>query len=246
MIRIYVSLSTRELMSADHGRYFLAYLKIRRYASKNRRGAYFTLPHFMEATNLKERAAKSYLKVLQEKKMILKLDRGRYRVIAQKNCFDSGKRNLCVSVTKEQFASFSLKSMARFRAFLAEFEYSRYKRHQSALVKGYTVINPRDKSSDRRKKSSLGAYLPFLAISCGSALTGFCESTIQNYRKLQPFSTYTWKPYFIHTELPEKGKASKGKAMNGTEYVGTGFERAGGLLVSPPSTRSTTLTLSRR
>lgn len=142
MLRIYVEISTAQLRSQNRGSSYLYYLQVKSYVKRN--SGWFSLLDFMNATILSERTSLKHIKYLVKEGFIKQYGK-KYRCINQKKIIGDTTASY-VSIREDEIIQLTSYNLARFRAILTEIEIERYKRHQRAEIKGYTVTNQRDGS----------------------------------------------------------------------------------------------------
>lgn len=241
MNRIYVEIAAKDLRSKDRGRCYLAYLLIRLHTKKTAGG--FNLEKFLSAVELKPRAGSALLKSLVSRGFVKKESSTHYRVVGHRSFCQYNGRQTFYCIKDSELLQYDLKHIASFRAFLAEIEVERYKRHQKALVKGYRRINERDGHREVVKNETYGAFHQLMACECTAKLIGVSTSTACNYRKRQSVSLYEFSPIFIKPEIYQRG--FEGKEMDYYTMKGKFFSYGGNLYLFPISRRLTSIHLKR-
>lgn len=241
MNRIYVEIAAKQLRSTDRGRCYLAYLLIRLHTKKTAGG--FNIDRFLSVVDLKYRAGSGLLKSLVNRGFVRKESKTHYRVVRHNALCEYNGRHTFYCVSDSDLSEFKLSRIASFRAFISEIEIERYKRHQKALVKGYSRINERDGHREVIKNETYGAFHQLMACECTAKLVGVSTSTAWNYRKRQNVSFYEFSPIFIKPEIYQKG--FEGKEMDSSTVKGKFFSYGGNLYLFPISRRLTSIKLKR-
>lgn len=236
MNRIYIKLSSVELVSSDRGRAYLLYLKIRSFASKKQAGG-FTFAQFVDVVKLSTRASRKQINELLRRKFIIDQGNDHYRVVSQQKLFWASKSNKFMTMTNKELFSYSHKNISEFRANISEGEISRYKNHQEAAVAGYRVYNQKDKIYEVFKNEELSSFHNLMASSCSSALLGVSLSTAKRYRKKQNRVNYDSKIVHLFTKNTTWG--SKGEQLYTNEdEKGFYFKHKGESFYSPIAIRT--------
>lgn len=241
MNRIFISLSTEQLKSLDRGRYYLSYLQIRSQVNKQCGGFYFN--QFCDVVKLQPRAAKLHIQALISKGFIIDQGNDHYRITKQNTLAGNGRRFLVYNIATEILLSFHSSKIADFRAFLSELEYERYKKHQKALIKGYSIKDDFGQVI-RQRNPTLRAWDKKLALSCGTGLTGLKTATVSKYRKRQKLVSYKWELKVFKQK--KSFKQSSGNSNSILDFEGfTILCSNGSLIQSPISKRVSSIILKR-
>lgn len=171
--------------------YYLTYLKIRNY-SKNHGGRFF-LHDFSRVCGLSSVTAKKHINQLLNLNWIKESDNGIFNVVSQRGLLNKANRHNFYSISEEELNSFSWKNISAFKALLMVMVDAKFKQTQRAIIRGFKVVNQRDKVTEQIKDASLGAWNAFMACNLTAELIDKNKSTISRYRKKQNLVTYTSK-----------------------------------------------------
>lgn len=198
---------------------------------------------FCQVTTLKPRTAQKHLSHLINRGYIVDQGNGHYRCVGQKKLLGSSKRQWNFKISdKELFDCCPIK-IVPWRALLDEALIQRAKDKQAAIVKGFTIVNERDKSREKIRKSDLKKWVNLVSVHYAAAVTGFCPSTIWKHRKRQTVSRYTSRTKVF---APGSSRSeSAGEEIVGADFLGKILPFGGKLTFFPVSTRISSVRLRR-
>lgn len=181
-----------------------------------------------------------HLKLINE---VNKINNNLYKLTTSKS--RSGHELFSILKDEEIF-KYSYKNISEFRALLCELEIERYKRHQKALIKGYTVFNLKDKVKEKVKDGKNSCFHNMMAISCSSKLLNKGTATISRYKKKQKVSTYSWKANYDYLLSYNYKKVDGSINFKKIESISKGtfiLDRSNNVFLSTPSIRTSLVTL---
>ena len=239
MNRLFVRFCIDQFYEPDRCMNYLAYLQIRA-TTRNTAGG-FKFYQFCQAIKYQPRAAKKILNKLISLDWVVDLGNENYHIVAHHKIAGvpaRGARIHCVS--DEKILSYSLKSIAKFRAFIDQISMSIHKNLQIRAMLGYTIVNQRDHSREKIAGNDTNRNWHIRASHSYHGLVGnYSPSTALKYRKLQEVSEYISKMVWMNK--PKEDMPSLGQEMCGNDLFGVHFEHKGKIVFSPVSIRRSNL-----
>ena len=186
--RIFVDFANNIIASDTKTFYFLSYLKIRAYADNH--GGRFFFDTFQYILNTSEKTAQKHINKLIEYKWIEK--KGTlYFLTSHKKLTGDKEKYSYITVNKNILNQYSWKNIASFRALLVTIIEAKAKKIQSAIAKGFSVMNYKDKCKEKIKDTKLKRWNALSACSFAASLCNKSKGTISKYRKRQLLATYS-------------------------------------------------------